>query len=134
MNIFIFILVYSLIFYHFIMKENLFNIFAVVLSGIILDSINDIYLGLNSFIFLSIYAVTAFEIRYMKVRDFLTTYFFYSINIVLTAIFILIISIFVHTNFVSMIEFIIISLLIFPILYNSIKLYKIIAPKSYEKY
>ena len=132
-NLFLFVLIYSLVFYYFINNERFFNIFAVLLTGIILDSVNDIYLGLNSFIFLSIYAVTYIEMKYIKIKDFLTTYLFYTINIIITAIFILILSIIIHTNFVGTLEFIIISLLIFPVLYNGIKIYKMITPKSYEK-
>lgn len=131
-SMFLFILLYSLIFYYFIINERFFNIFAIVLSGIILDSINDIYLGLSSFIFLAIYAASFYESRYIKTKDFLTTYLFYSLNIVATTLFIFILSLFVNTNFVGTIEFLVITLLIFPVLYNSIKLYRMIAPKSYE--
>ena len=133
LNLFLFILIYALVFFYFINNEKFFNIVAIALTGLILDSVNDIYLGLNSFIFLCIYAITAIEMKYIKIKDFLSTYFFYLINIMITTIFMLFLSFIIHTNFVGLLEFIIISLLIFPVLYNVIKIYKIIAPKSYEK-
>ncbi|MDR2007385.1 MAG: hypothetical protein LBQ34_00220 [Alphaproteobacteria bacterium] len=134
LNLFLFILVYSLVFYAFLINEKTFHIVAVVISGIILDSVNDIALGLSSFIFLAVYLATRFEIKYVKVKDFLSTYIFFAVNILATIIFVSIFSFFVDTNFAPIIEFVIISLIIFPLVYNGIRIYKMIAPKSYEKY
>ncbi|MDR0484389.1 MAG: hypothetical protein LBH40_03855 [Alphaproteobacteria bacterium] len=134
LNLFFFIFIYSLIYYCFLNNERFFNIIAIFISGIILDSVNDIYLGFNSFVFLTIYLITKFEIKYIKVKDFLNTYIFYAINIFITVIFVIIFSLFTDINFAPSIEFVIIALIIFPLVYNGIRIYKMIAPKSYEKY
>ncbi|MCL2567139.1 MAG: hypothetical protein FWE18_03465 [Alphaproteobacteria bacterium] len=134
LNLFLFILVYSLVFYSFLINEKYFHIVAIFISGLILDSVNDIALGLSSFIFLAVYLAAKFEIKYIKIKDFLSTYIFYTINIVATIVFVVIFSLMVDTNFAPIAEFIIISLIIFPLVYNGVRIYKMIAPKSYEKY
>ncbi len=129
LNFLLFVFIYSSVFYCIFMEEKKLSLIIVFISGLTLDAVNDVIFGLSSFIFMIMYIICKIEMRYLKTKDFLSAYMFYSINIISMMLFVKILSIFVNVNFVSPISFILWSLLMFPLLYNIIRLYKTTTPK-----
>jgi len=95
--------------------------------GLIIDAINDIFFGLSSTMFISIFLLIKNQLKYFKNIDFVNTYIIFIINVAFFSTIITIgVLILSFEKFMIPIKVGITSILLFPITYYLTLLYKYI--------
>lgn len=131
-NTLLFVVSYSLLFYNFLKNKYRINIFVYFIAGIILDSNNNIILGLSTLIFLLTDFLIFIETKKFKM-DFIYSYIFFLANMVGICIFINIVKLFSNIHFINLVYFIGTALIIYPVIYLIGTMYNGFLVKQNEK-
>lgn len=128
----LFVLSYSLLLHNFLKNKYHINILIYFVAGIILDSNNNIILGLSTLIFLLIDFLSSIETRKFKM-DFIYSYVFFLANIIIICIFISITKLFINIHFINLVYFISTALIMYPVIYFTGTVYNGFLVKQNEK-
>ncbi|XWO13868.1 hypothetical protein HPDP_00575 [Candidatus Hepatincola sp. Pdp] len=128
----LFVIAYSLLLYNFLKNKYRINIFIYFIAGIILDSNNNIILGLSTLIFLLTDLLVSIETKKFKM-DFIYSYLFFFVNIIIICIFINIVQLFSNIHFINLVYFIGTAFIIYPVIYLISTIYNGFLVKQNEK-
>lgn len=131
-NIILLIFNYTLIHFLVLRARYRVNVFILLVVGIILDSVNDIYIGLSSVLFLLLYLVTYYQIRLLQTIHFFNTYVWFIVNTLVFTIVLFIAVYLLNIDFVNPILYAVISCFFYPIIYICSVIIKLLISKYHE--
>lgn len=106
-------------------------IFLLAFIGLLIDSINDMMLGLSSTMFVVTFMLIKLELKHFKNIDFLNTYFIFIMNAVLfTFIITLGLLIFAYDKLLIPLQICITSIILLPLTYYTTVLYQYFYDKN----
>ena len=124
--------IYSIILLIALKNPFISSIFTIFLSGLILDSVNDILLGTSSLVFMCMYFLSYLEVTLTKVKHFINLYLFFILNNLLLCGIFGFINLFTDLGFISLIYYLSYAIICFPILYFISFIYSIIYLRNHE--
>ena len=109
--------IYCIVYFNIIFNLKNTPIFTLFILGILLDSINNIFFGLSSFFFIISILIIKVENHFLHIKDMLTTYISFILNISIFAIILIIISLIIQNDIFIIIKTLTTCIIIFPFMY-----------------